>query len=193
MRITVTNIPGFDKKKSDLLRQCLTAIQKKGPEGLSPADIGKIGYAMVKYGIKYDDAMALYGKYVGNWGGTATVWQLEAEKDGKVVATAVCSPSDQLHLEVTPSTRVLREKTTYDMAAVRIRILDSYNNIAPYAQLPIELSLEGPAELVGPRVICAEGGMTGTYIKSTGVTGQITLTVRSRQTEPVAVSFSVEA
>ena len=184
---------GFDKKKSDLLRQCLTAIQKKGPEGLSPADIGKIGYAMVKYGIKYDDAMALYGKYVGNWGGTATVWQLEAEKDGKVVATAVCSPSDQLHLEVTPSTQVLREKTTYDMAAVRIRILDSYNNIAPYAQLPIELSLEGPAELVGPRVICAEGGMTGTYIKSTGVTGQITLSVRSRQTEPVAVSFSVEA
>ena len=79
------------------------------------------------------------------------------------------------------------------MAAVRIRILDSYNNIAPYAQLPIELSLEGPAELVGPWVICAEGGMTGTYIKSTGVTGQITLTVRSGQTEPVAVSFSVEA
>ena len=183
---------GYDQKKADLVRQCLIAIQKKGVDGLSPVDIGKIGLAMVKYGLKYSDAMELYGKYVGNWGGSATVWRLEAEKDGKVVSAAVCGPSNQLHLEVASSAQVLREKTTYDMAAVRIRVLDKNNNMASYAQLPVELSLEGPAELVGPRVICAEGGMTGTYVKTIGKSGQVTLTICSAQTDPVKVSFSVE-
>ena len=78
------------------------------------------------------------------------------------------------------------------MAAVRIRVLDENGNIAPYAQLPIELTLEGPAELVGPRVISAEGGMTGTYVKTVGRSGQVILTIRSFQTEPVTISFSVE-
>lgn len=183
---------GFPKKKAELIRQCLLAIQKKGLEALSPVDIAKMGCAMVKYGLKYSDAMDLYGKYVGNWGGSATVWRLEGEKDGKVVSTAVCGSSEKLHLEVTSSARILQEKMTYDMAAVRIRVLDENGNIAPYAQLPIELTLEGPAELVGPRVISAEGGMTGTYVKTVGRSGQVILTIRSFQTEPVTISFSVE-
>ena len=70
--------------------------------------------------------------------------------------------------------------------------MDKNNNMASYAQLPVELSLEGPAELVGPRVICAEGGMTGTYVKTIGKSGQVTLTICSAQTDPVKVSFSVE-
>ena len=182
---------GFDSKKADLLRTCLLTIQKKGLTDMNPADIAKMGYAMMKYGMKYQDAVELYGKYVGNWGGEATVWRLDAEKDGQVVKSVTCSPSAKLHLEVTPSHTDLVERDTYDMAAVRIRILDEHGNIAPYAQLPLKLSLEGPARLVGPDVVTAEGGMTGTYIKTTGESGEAVLTVSTAQTEAVTLRFAV--
>ena len=140
---------------------------------------------------KYEDAVALYGKYIGNWGGEATKWRLDAETDGEVVASVTYCPSAKLHLEVTPSHTELREGDTYDMAAVRIRILDEYGNPSPYAQLPVQLALEGPAELVGPAVVTAEGGMTGTYVRTLGKTGEARLTITTDRTEPVVLIFKI--
>ena len=183
---------GFEPKKAELLRTCLLAIQKRGLANMTPADIAKMGYAMVKYGLKYEDAVALYGKYIGNWGGEATVWRLDAEKDGDIVQSVICSPSARLHLEAKASHEVLEEKDTYDMAAVRIRILDENGNIAPYAQLPVQFVLEGPAQLVGPGIVTAEGGMTGTYLKTIGQSGTVKLTITTAQTEPVEVVLQVK-
>ena len=182
---------GFDRKKADLLRECLLAIQRRGLAGLTPADIAKMGYAMMKYGLKYQDALALYGKYVGNWGGEATVWRLDAKKDGQVVASCTCSPSARLRLEALPSHTQLKEGNTYDMAAVRVRILDEFGNIAPYAQLPVHFALEGAAELVGPDTATAEGGMCGTYLRTTGNTGTARLTISTYQTEDVVLEFEI--
>ncbi len=184
---------GFDEKKADLLRECLLAIRNKGLAKLSPADMAKMGYAMVRYGMKYDDALDLYGKYVGNWGGDATIWRLDGEKDGEVVSSVTLGPSAKLHLEATPSHTALREGDTYDMAAVRIRVLDEFGNPAPYAQLPVILTLEGAAELVGPNVVTAQGGMTGTYLKTTGIPGTAKLTISTPQTQSVTIVFDISA
>ena len=182
---------GFDKKKADLIRTCLLSVQKHGLAHLTPADLTRMGVAMAKYGLSFDDAMALYGKYIGNWGGEATVWRLDGEENGQVVASVTCCPSARLHLEVRPSHTVLTEGDTYDMAAVRVRILDEYGNPAPYAQIPVCFRLEGAGELVGPRIAAAEGGMTGTYVKTTGTPGEAKLTITTDQTEPVEIDFTV--
>ena len=182
---------GFNKKKADLLRKCLVAIGKKGLAGISPADYIRMGYAMIRYQMRFEDAYALYGKYIGNWGGEATVWRFDAIDGDQVVASVTCCPSAKLHLEVTPSATVLEEKQSYDMAAVRIRILDEFGNIAPYAQLPVKLHVEGAARLVGPDVVTAEGGMTGTYIRTIAQTGTAKLTVSTDQTESATVEFIV--
>ena len=150
-----------------------------------------MGYAMVKYGLKYADAVRLYEKYVGNWGGEATVWRLMAVKDGEVSASCTLGPSARLHLEVTPSSVRLTEGDTYDMAAIRIRILDENGNPAPYAQLPVHLHLEGDAALVGPQVVTAEGGMTGAYLRTIGRAGQAKLTISTDQTDPVEILFHI--
>ena len=182
---------GFDKKKADLLRACLLAIKSRGLANLTPADIAKMGYAMMKYGLKYEDAVALYGKYVGNWGGEATQWRLDAVKDGEVVLSRTLCPSAKLHLKAIPSHTELQESNTYDMASVRICILDEYGNIAPYAQLPVTFTLEGEAELVGPDVATAEGGMCGTYLRTIGKTGTAWLTISTHQTEDVTLEFQI--
>ena len=182
---------GFDRKKADLLRTCLLAIKAKGLANLTPADMAKMGYAMMKYGMKYEDAVALYGKYVGNWGGEATVWRLDAKKNGEVVRSCTLCPSAGLHLEAIPSHTELREGHTYDMAAVRIRVLDEFGNPAPFAQLPVSFRLEGAAELVGPGVATAEGGMCGTYIRTIGKPGAARLTISTPQTEEITLEFQI--
>ena len=183
---------GFSKEKAEILRQCLNSIAKHGLAGMPKADMAKMGYAMVKYKLGYKDAVALYGKYVANWGGEATVWRLEAKKDGKVVSAINVCPSAKLRLEVKASAQVLREGSTYDMAAVRVRIVDGNGNIAPYAQNPVQFKLEGALELVGPEVACAEGGMTGTYVKTNFHKGTAKLTVSSPGLERVTLEFTAE-
>ena len=159
---------------------------------MAPTDIAKMGYAMVKYGLKYEDAVALYGKYIGNWGGEATVWRVDAVTGGKVVASKTYCPNTALRLEVTPSSAELHEKDSYDVAAVRIRVVDANGNTASYAQIPVKLALEGEAELVGPDLLAAEGGMCGTYIRTTGQRGKAKLTISTPQTEAVSITFTIQ-
>jgi len=183
---------GFDRAKAELLKKALNSAARYGLAGMPKADLARMGYAMLRYKMSFKDGVALYGKYVGNWGGAATVWRFDAVKDGEVVKSVTCCPSAKLHLEVTPSHTTLSEGDTYDMAAVRIRVLDAFGNVASYAQLPLRLKVDGAAELVGPDVVAAEGGMTGTYIRTTGQSGPAKLTVSADGLEAVTVEFEVK-
>ena len=174
------------------MKKALNSAARYGLAGMPKSDLLRMGYAMVRYKMSFQDGVALYGKYVGNWGGAATVWRFDAIKEGEVVASVTCCPSAKLQLEAVPSSSELRENATYDMAAVRIRILDEFGNVAPYAQLPVRLTLEGAAQLVGPDVVTAEGGMCGTYIRTTGESGSAKLTISADGLETIAVEFTVQ-
>lgn len=183
---------GYPERKAKLLKKALLSAAKYGLSGMPLMDKLRMVYAMLRYRMTLEDGVALYGKYVGNWGGEATVWRFDAIKDGKTVKSVTCCPGAKLHLEVTPSHTVLTEGDTYDMAALRIRILDEYGNIAPYAQLPVKLEIEGAMELVGPGLVTAEGGMCGTYVRTTGVTGSAVVTVTAGELAPVTIEFTAE-
>ena len=184
---------GFEKPKAELIKKSLQAAAKYGLAGMPKREMLRMGYAMMRYKMTYQDGVDLYGKYVGNWGGSATVWRFDAVKDGEVVASVTCSPSAKLHLDVQPSCTDLQEGATYDMAAVRIHVQDEYGNMASYAQLPVRLTLEGAAQIVGPDVVTAEGGMCGTYIRTIGETGTAKLTVSAHGLEPVTIDFEIKA
>ena len=79
------------------------------------------------------------------------------------------------------------------MAAVRIRLLDEWGNVASYAQLPLHFSVSGPIALAGPDRAAAEGGMGGCYIKTTGESGRGALTISAPGLEPVTMEFEVNA
>ena len=182
---------GYPKAKAEMIRKCLHAVSKYGPTSLPPKEIARVAWAMIRYGMTYKDAVSLYGKYTSSWGSEAVVWRFDAIKNGKVVASVTRSASAKLHLEVTPSQTALREGSSYDMAAIRIRIVDEFGNPAVYAQLPVTLELTGEATLIGPKVVTAEGGMCGTYIRTTGKPGTATLTIRTEQTDPITVDFAI--
>jgi beta-galactosidase len=119
-------------------------------------------------------------------------WRVDGMKDGKVVSSVHLIPNTKLHLEVKVNKTALQESNTYDMAAVRVRLLDEYDDPAVYAQLPVIFSLEGAAELVGPNVVTAEGGMCGTYIRTIGTSGKAKLTITTAQAKPVEIEFTIE-
>ena len=183
---------GFDKDKAEVLRRCLLSAAKHGLEAMPLKDKLRMGYAMLRYRIDMAQATELYGKYVGNWGGEATRWRFVAKKNGQTVAESTRCPGKKLHLELTQSADKLTEKQSYDMAAIRIRIADEYGNTASYAQLPVSLSISGEAELVGPAVVTAEGGMCGTYVRSIGKAGNAVLTVSCPQCDSVTAEFDIE-
>ena len=183
---------GYDKKKADAVRKLLLTVAEKGVEYLSPADKMQMAGVALRYGINFEAAWKLYGKYIGNWGGEATVWRVDAVTGGKVVASKTYCPNTALRLEVTPSSAELHEKDSYDVAAVRIRVVDANGNTASYAQIPVKLTLEGEAELVGPDLLAAEGGMCGTYIHTTGQKGKAKLTISTPQTETVSITFTIQ-
>ena len=182
----------FSSSKAAAVRDCLLAAGKYGLPGLPLAYKVKFGWCMLRYKMTFADGVALYGKYVGNWGGEATRWRFDAVQDGNVVHSVTLCPSAKLHLEVKVSRTTLREKDTYDMAAVRVRILDENGTPAPYAQFPVQFAVEGSAALVGPQTAVAEGGMTGTYLRTVGTAGEAVLTVSAPQTQPVVLRFTIE-
>ena len=184
-------VEGFPKAEAKLVKDVLIAAGKHGLSNLPVKDRAKMLAAMSRYGFTMEQGVALFGKYVGNWGGEATRWRFDGKKKGKVIASQTKSPGLRLHLEVKVSRAELREGDRYDMAAVRIRILDENGNLAPYAQLPVTMKAEGAVALAGPTLAAAEGGSLGCYVRTLGRSGEGTLTLETAQTEPVTVQFRV--
>ena len=182
----------FPRAKAQPLKEALISAGKYGMSNMPAADKAKMLYCMARFGMKLEDGVALFGKYVGNWGGEATRWRFEGVKDGVAVVSQTRCPGSALHLEVRASQKTLHEGESYDMAAVRVRVLDENGNGAPYAQLPVKFRLRGALSLVGPDTATAEGGMCGCYVKTNGKRGKASLTVSCEGCAPVVLDFSVK-
>lgn len=179
---------GFEEKTANTIKECFNAISKYGPGGLPPKYIAKLAKLMLLKGFKISDGYELYGKYVGNWGGEATEWRFDAVKDGKTIKSIVKKPGRQVHIVCTADHTVLEEKSTYDVAEIRIRAVDEFGNTAHYYQEPVKLTAVGDIEIIGPDVISLKGGCGGVYIKSLAKSGQAQVHVND-----IVINFEIKA
>ena len=179
-------------RQAEDVKALLNEVAKVGLYGLSKMMYAKAGKLMLMYQMKMEDAVALYNKYVGDWGGESTVYTFEAVKDGNVVKTLTKQPMTKIVIDAEIDHDVLTEDITYDVAAIRITAKDEFGNILPFFNDPVTFTVDGPAELIGPSVVALQGGMGGTYIKTTGKAGDGTLTISGSQTEDVKITFKVE-
>ncbi len=124
------------------------------------------------YHIDFAEVTRLYTKYIGDWGGTATIYRFDAIKDGKVVKSVTKEPVREIRLEAEADHTILTEQHSYDVALVRIRAVDDHGNVLPFYQEPVRLITEGDISIIGPDTIALQGGMGGTYVKSTGRSGR---------------------
>lgn len=130
-------------------------------------------------GYNADKIRKLYDKYVGNWGGAASVYKFEAVKNGKVVKTVSKGPVKELSLEAVCSTDELKIENSWDASVIRLAVKDQYGNVVPYYMESVSLSASGAIELIGPDVTSFRGGYAGTFVRTTGKKGKGQLTVQT--------------
>ena len=144
------------------------------------------------YHIDFAEVTRLYTKYIGDWGGTATVYRFDAIKDGKVVKSVTKEPVREIRLEAEADHTILTEQHSYDVALVRIRAVDDHGNVLPFYQEPVRLITEGDISIIGPDTIALQGGMGGTYVKSLGRSGQGALLLQPLTAGEVRIPFQIK-
>ena len=143
------------------------------------------------YHIDFAEVTRLYTKYIGDWGGTATIYRFDAIKDGKVVKSVTKEPVRKIRLEAEADHTILTEQHSYDVALVRIRAVDDHGNVLPFYQEPVRLLTEGDISIIGPDTIALQGGMGGTYVKSTGRSGRGALLLQSQTAGEIRIPFQI--
>lgn len=144
------------------------------------------------YHIDFAEVTRLYTKYIGDWGGTATIYRFDAIKDGKVVKSVTKEPVRKIRLEAEADHTILTEQHSYDVALVRIRAVDDHGNVLPFYQEPVRLITEGDISIIGPDTIALQGGMGGTYVKSTGRSGRGALLLQSQTAGEIRIPFQIK-
>ena len=183
---------GFQPKQAALVKEILNYSARFGSGKLPFRLMVKAAWLMLRWRMTFQDAYALYGKYIGNWGGAATVYRFEAVKDGRVVKTVVKSAAVTRVLRAEADHTRLREGSAYDAALVRIAMTDQNGNVLPFYHGPVALQIQGPIAVIGPGAAMLRGGLGGVFIKTLGETGPAALTLTGEETDPVRIEFTVE-
>ncbi len=187
----IINEESFTPRQARLVKEILNESTRFGMNNLSPTAKLKAATLMTRYRMTFDDAYALYGKYIGNWGQESTSFTFEAVKNGKVVKTVIKQPFSSRRLTAEASSASLVEDSTYDVAAVRIRMTDQNGCTLPFFVGAVNAELEGEAEIIGGKTVILRGGTGGLYIKTTGKSGKAKLTLCADGCESVTADFNI--
>ena len=182
----------FKPKQADMVKEMLNAVALNGLSNMPKKMYLNAAKLVLGYGMKVTEAVGLYNKYIGDWGGTSTVYKFEAIKDGEVVSTLIKEPMKKVKIETKTNSTKLIEGKSYDVAAVRIRAVDEHDNVLPFYQEPLVLETEGPIEIIGDGIISLKGGMGGTYVRTLGTSGVGILRIKGGHIEEKEIRFTVE-
>lgn len=174
------------------IKKALNATARYGLSNLPKSVIGIAVKMILFYHMKPEQAVTLYNRYIGDWGGASTGYRFEAIKDGEVVKTVTKEPMHEVHLVAAADHSELCEGSTYDVAEIRIEAHDEHDNLLCFYNEPVSFETAGPIELIGPDVAALQGGMGGTYLKTTGESGTGVLRIKSAQAKQVELAFVIK-
>ena len=178
-------------KRRDL-KKALLAVAKHGPNNLPLSSKLLAGKLMLWHRMTLEEIGKYYTKYIGDWGQEATTYRVEALKEGKVIARREKKTMETVNLSLRVDRTTLLEGDTYDVATVRIQALSDSGNLLSYLQEPLVVEVEGPIEIIGPKILSLRGGMTGTYVKSQGKPGRGKVRIRLDNRVKKTLDFVVE-
>lgn len=181
----------FTPEQAQYVKDILNESSRFGMNHLSEESMQKMAYLMQKYGMDADSAYRLYGKYIGNWGDKSIVFRFEAYRDGKLVKELKVSPFEKRILTAEVDHTKLVEDQTYDVALVRLKMTDQNGNTLPYFFGAVKAEIKGNIELISENPVILRGGMSGLYVRTTGVQGKATLTLSTESCESVIIDFNI--
>lgn len=181
----------FAPKQAAYIKDVLNESSRFGMNNLSADSKRKAAFLMARYGMTFDDAYRLYGKYIGNWGDKSTVFRFEAYQNGRLVKELKVSPFEKRVLVAEVDHTDLVEDKTYDVAAVRLRMTDQNGRTLPYFFGAVHTEVSGDIELICESPVILRAGMGGLYVRTKGSEGKATLTLDADGCESVTIDFSI--
>jgi beta-galactosidase len=100
----------FKPAQAKTVKEVLNATAKYGLSNLPKGIYFKILKLLIWHRMKYSQAVELYSRYVGNWGGASTIYHFEAIKNKEVVKTVTKAPMTKVHIKVKADHSELVEK-----------------------------------------------------------------------------------
>ena len=183
---------GYSKRQAKIVKDCMNHVAMHGMQ-ITPKLVWNAFQLICIYHMNPNDAVGLYNKYVGDWGGESKQYRFDAIKDGKVVRSLIKTPMKKASLAVSLSATTLVEDITYDVIEARVRAVDEYGNQLYYMQESLSVTISGPVELIGPNAVPLRGGATGLYIKSMGEPGEASVTIACAGLDPVTIKLEVQS
>ena len=161
---------GLDRAAAPQVAAILNEMRRDAME-LSPLSRAR----MLSLRLSAQELLRMYYKYIGVLGSPTSVYRFEAVWHGRAVKTVIREPVQSVRLECTVHNPILTDGPTWDCAAVSLRAIDQNGNLLPYCSEAVQLSVEGPVEILGPSVVPLRCGMAGTYLATTGEAGRAVL------------------
>ena len=161
---------GLDRAAAPQVAAILNEMRRDAME-LSPLSRAR----MLSLRLSAQELLRMYYKYIGVLGSPTSVYRFEAVWHGRAVKTVIREPVQSVRLECTVHNPILTDGPTWDCAAVSLRAIDQNGNLLLYCSEAVQLSVEGPVEILGPSVVPLRGGMAGTYLATTGEAGRAVL------------------
>ena len=179
-------------KKAKYISKTLNYIGLNGYTQITPKLAIMAVKCMLVYRMGINQIVDLYTKYVGDWGGTSTVYRFDAIKNGKVIKSVTKTPMTKMHLEIDIPSAVLCEKTSYDVGILKILARDENGNLLHYCNEALKISIDGPLEVIGSDIVALRGGMGGFYVKTVGKTGIAKITISCSQCENIELEITIQ-
>ncbi|HPR94879.1 MAG TPA: glycoside hydrolase family 2 TIM barrel-domain containing protein [Thermotogota bacterium] len=170
----------FSEKDSEVIKSILMKVNKTGGE-LDISDKMAFARLAFKYKMNKKDGDDLYSKYFAGWGSASTEYRFEGFKNRKCVVSQKKSQVFKPELVVEIDNESLIEETTYDTTRIVLKLKNEYDDDIIYSNEVFVLSVEGEAEIIGPRLISLIGGSRAFWIKSIGKTGTAVLKIESER------------
>lgn len=179
----------FSLRDRAAIRRIAGKVLTVGYQNLGLADKIAMGLLLVRNHLSLAEAEALFGKFTIGWGAADESWDLVGLVDGKEVArrryggdavpAALQLRADDLRLlaEGAAGAAAWGDAPAYlegwDATRIEVRLVDQYGNIVPFAAEAIDIEVEGPGAIAGPKRFAFLGGCAAFWVRTTGRPGTI--------------------
>lgn len=180
----------FNPKDAEMIKEVLLAGMTYGMS-LPIKYKMKALYLMIKTKITPKEALDLYGRYIGNWGGNIMTYRFEGYTGNKLVKTVTKTALKEARLEAAVDSYDLIEDNTYDVTRVVLSAVSENGNLLNYASDPIWIETEGPIEVIGDKLLSLKGGAVGFYIKTIGQSGKAKIKIMTSNLGRCELEFNV--
>lgn len=167
------------EKDAETTKRILRKIQKEGNH-LKLKDQLTMLFLLKKYHMTLNDGVRLFFEYTSGWGSDETKYRFEGYLNDQLVSTEIIESHKESIYQVTGE-EVMVVAETYDVLRLVVEKTNPSGHVLDFAMDGFVVEVEGPIELISPKVSNLNAGSRAIFIKSNGL-GDAKVSIRFDQT-----------